>query len=336
MEKTRVGVIGLGGIAQLVHLPNLKKLNSVELVSVAEINKSRLNAIADKFKVPERYTDYNELLEKSDVQAVVIATPTNTHKDIALACIKAKKDILVEKPFSRTYAEAKPVVDAAKKNKCKIMVGLNLRYRPDAMLLKTLINSGEIGETNYVKANWVRRQSSNEKWFTKKTESGGGVIIDLGILLLDLSLWLLDYPAVTTVSTQSFNTIAKSVEDTSVSFLRCKNSSLISLESSWSLPLDKDSFNVTVFGSKGSASLSPFKVVKKIDDKFIELSPPKEESTHTLFQKSYYNELKSFIGAVRGINPVISSGEEALIRMKIIESMYKSAEQKAEVKIQTK
>lgn len=336
MEKTKIGVIGLGGIAQLVHLPNLKKLNNVELVSVAEINKSRLTAVADKFKVPERYTDYNELLEKSDVQAVIIATPTNTHKEISLACIKAKKDILVEKPFTRTLAEAKPVVEAAKKNKCKIMVGFNLRYRPDAMLLKTLINSGEIGEPMYVKANWVRRQSSKEKWFTKKTESGGGVIIDLGILLLDLSLWLMDYPSVATVSTQNYNSAAKSVEDTSISLLRCKNSSVISLESSWSLPLDKDTFNVTVFGSKGSASLNPFKVVKNIDDKFIELMPPKADSAHTLFQKSYSNELKSFIGAVRGVNPVMSSGEEVLVRMKIVESMYKSAEQKAEVKLQAK
>ncbi|MGA7836855.1 MAG: Gfo/Idh/MocA family oxidoreductase [Ignavibacteriaceae bacterium] len=336
MEKTKVAIIGLGGIAQLVHLPNLKKLNNVELVSVADINKSRLNAIAEKFKVSERYTDYNELLAKSDVEAVIIATPTNTHKEIALACVKAQKDILVEKPFTRTLAEAKPVVEAARKNKCKIMVGFNLRFRPDAMLLKTLINSGEIGDPIYVKANWVRRQSSKEKWFTKKTESGGGVIIDLGILLLDLSLWLLNYPSVSTVSTQNYNTSTKSVEDTSVSFLRCKNSSIISLESSWSLPLDKDTFNVTVFGSKGSAALSPFKVVKNIDDKFIELSPPKAESAQTLFQKSYSNELKSFFGAVRGVNPVMSSGEEVLVRMKIVESMYKSAKQNSEVKITSK
>lgn len=333
MEKIKIGVIGLGGIAQLVHLPNLKKLNNVELVSVAEINKSRLNAVADKFKVPERYTDYNELLAKSDVEAVIIATPTNTHKEISLACIKAKKDILVEKPFTRTLSEAKPVVEAAKKNKCKIMVGFNLRYRPDAMLLKTMINSGEIGDPVYVKANWVRRQSSGGKWFTRKTESGGGVIIDLGILLLDLSLWLMNFPPVTTVSTQNYSTVTKGVEDTSVSLLRCKNSSIISLESSWSLPLDRDTFNVTVFGTKGSASLNPFKVVKKIDDRFIELSPPKAESAQALFQKSYSNELKSFIGAVRGINPVISSGEEVLFRMKIVEAMYKSALQNGEVKL---
>ncbi len=67
------------------------------------------------------------------------------------------------------------------------MVGMNLRYRPDAMLLRSLLSSGEIGDPFYVKCGWIRRQSSSEKWFTKKEESGGGVIIDLGILLFDLS-----------------------------------------------------------------------------------------------------------------------------------------------------
>ena len=72
---------------------------------------------------------------------------------------------------------------------------------------------------------------------------------------------------------------------------------------------------------------------KKLEDRLIELSPPKEENPVTLFQKSYYNELKSFIAAVRGISPLMSSGEEGLIRMKIVEAMYKSAAQKAEIKL---
>jgi predicted dehydrogenase len=332
MEKTKIGVIGLGSVAQLIHLPNLMKLNSVEVISVAEVNKSRLAVIADKFNIREKYTDYNELLAKSDAEAVIIATPTATHKEIAIAALKAKKDVLVEKPLARSLAEAKPIVESAKRNKKKLMVGLNLRYRPDAMILKSLINSDEIGEPNYIKASWVRRQSSREKWFTKKAESGGGVIIDLGILLLDLVLWLLDYPVVQTVSTQSFNMNTKTVEDTSISFIRCKKSALISLETSWSLLLDKDQFNITVYGSKGSASINPFRVFKKLEDRLIELSPPKEENPVTLFQKSYYNELKSFIAAVRGISPIMSTGEEGLIRMKIVEAMYKSAAQKAEIK----
>jgi predicted dehydrogenase len=334
MPKTKIAIVGLGGVAQLVHLPVLSKFNDAEVTSVAEINKSRLNTIADKFSIKDRYTDYKELLSNSDVDAVIIATPTSTHQEVAIGCLKAGKDVLIEKPLARSYKEARPIIDEANRQKRKIMVGMNLRYRPDAMILKSLLNSGEIGDPFYVKCSWIRRQSSDEKWFTKIEESGGGVIIDLGILLLDLSLWLLDYPPVETVSTQSFYLNTHSVEDTSVSLIRCSNSSVINLETSWSLPLEKDHFSLNVYGSKGNASINPFRITKKVEDQYIDLTPSRSDNAMSLFKKSYINELKSFIGAVRGLNPVFSSGEEALQRMKILDAMYKSAEIKGEVRIQ--
>lgn len=335
INQTKVAVIGLGGVAQLIHLPNLLKLNNVQVSSVAEINKNRLNTIADKFNVKERFTDYKELLAKDDCEAVIIATPTSTHKDVALDCLKAGKNLLVEKPLARSYEEAKVILASANKFKKKLMVGMNLRFRPDAMLLRSLISSGEIGDPFYIKCGWIRRQSSAQKWFTRKTEAGGGVIFDLGILLLDLSLWLLDYPQVQSVSTKNFNHNTKDVEDTSISFIKFGNSSVVSLETSWSLVLDKDDFYVNVYGTKGYATLSPFRVYKRMDDQIMDLSPSQPESPLTLFRKSYVNELKTFIGAVRGLNPLFSSGNEALSRMKIIDSMYKSAKENKEVRFKT-
>jgi len=333
MEKTKVAVIGLGGIAQLVHLPNLTKFENVEVCAVADINKNRLQTVADKFNIKERYKDHTELLANSDATSIIISTPTNSHKDVAIECLKANKDILVEKPLARTYLEAKQIVDAVKKYKRKIMVGMNLRYRPDAMILKSLLNSGEIGEPFYIKCGWLRSQSSGQKWFTKKEESGGGVIIDLSILLLDMALWLLKFPTVETVSTQSYHQYTKNVEDSSISFLRCAGPTTINIESSWSLPLAKDSFYFNIYGTKGAASLNPFHVYKKIDNQIIDLTPSQSESAVTLFKKSYTNELKSFIGSVNGLNPVFSSAEESLPRMKVIEAMYKSSSLNKEIKL---
>jgi predicted dehydrogenase len=333
MEKTKVAVIGLGGIAQLVHLPYLTKIENIEITAVAEVNKSRLNTIADKFNIKERYKDHNELLANSDTGTIIVATPTNTHKEIAIACLKANRDVLIEKPLARTYNESKQIVDAAKKYKRKIMVGMNLRYRPDAMILKSLVSAGEIGQPFYIKCGWLRRQSSSQKWFTKKEESGGGVIIDLSILLLDMSLWLLNFPPVSSVTTQNFYQNTKTVEDTSISFLRCADSSCISIESSWSLSRDKDFFYFDIYGTKGAASLNPFHIHKKIEDHLIDLTPFQVESALNLFRKSYMNELKSFLGAVNGLNPVFSSADESLSRMEVIEAMYKSSAQKKEIKL---
>ncbi|NWF49242.1 MAG: Gfo/Idh/MocA family oxidoreductase [Ignavibacteriaceae bacterium] len=333
MEKTNVAVIGLGGISQLVHLPNLLKMNNVKISGVAEVNKNRLHSVADKFNISNRYTNYQTLLEETEAEVIIVATPTHTHRDIAIDCLSARKDVLVEKPLARTYEEAKEIVETAKRNKRKLMVGMNMRFRPDLMLLRSLVSAGEIGEPFYVKCGWIRTQSSFGKWFTRKEESGGGVLFDLGISLIDMSLWLLDYPPVDSLSSQCYYHYTKNVEDTAFAFIKCKNSSLINIETSWSLPVEKDYFYLTIYGSNGNASINPLKIVKRIEDRFIDLTPNLSETSLSMHKKSYLNELKNFIGAVKDLNPLFCTGDEALSRMKILSSIYESANSNKEVKI---
>jgi len=332
MDIVKVAIIGLGGVAQLIHLPNISKIKSVQLQSVAEIKASRRIAISEKFNIPEHYKDHRELLDKSDVDAVIITTPTGLHKQVAIDCLNANKDVLVEKPIARNYKEAVSILQVAKKNNKKLMVGMNLRFRPDTILLKSLIQAGEIGEPFYARAVWIRRQSSDEKWFMKKEEAGGGVILDLGISLLDLSLWLMDHPDVKKLQTQNYYHTTKSIEDTSVSFVRCSDSKLINIETSWALPINKDQFELSIFGSKGSVTTTPLNLYKKVENKFVDLKPNLSDSPSQLLKKSYLNELKSFISAVRGLNPIFSTGERAVERLKIIEGMYKSAKRNQEIK----
>ena len=333
MEKTRVAVIGLGSVAQMVHLPNLVKIKNAEISAVAEISKSRLNQVADKFNIKNRYRDYNDLLNDDQTDSVIISTPTHLHKQIAIDCLNAGKDVLVEKPLARNSIEGKEVVECAKKNKRKLMIGMNLRYRPDSMLIRSLINAGEIGVPYYIKCGWIRKQSSSEKWFTKREEAGGGVILDLGINLVDLALWLADYPKALSSSTKNYFHNSRNIEDTSVSFIRCEKSLTISIEASWNMAEEKDSFFANVYGTKGSIGINPFKLIKLLNDEQIDLGSTFNESPTEAFKKSYLNELKSFIGAIRGLNPVFSSGEEALQLLKIAETMYSSAKKDQEIKI---
>lgn len=333
MEKTKIGIIGLGGIAQLVHLPILSKMENVKITAVSEINKNRLNTVADKFNIKERYLDYKDLLKKGDCDAVIISTPTNTHKTVAIDSLNAKKDILVEKPIGRSVDEAKAIVESSKKNKKIVMVGMNLRYRPDIMLLKSILNAGEIGSPIYVKLSWIKNQSSSGKWFTKKEEAGGGVLLDLGIMLLDLGLWFLDFPPIETVTAQNYIQNTKTVEDSSVSLIRCKYGSLLNIETSWSFITEKDSFSLTVYGNNGSATINPLRIFKKINNEIVTLTPSQGESTNTLYKKSYFNELKHFIGSVQGLHPVMSSGDEAIKRMQVLEKLYQSAAEGKELKM---
>jgi len=333
MEKTRIGVIGLGSVAQLVHLPNLIKIKNAEITAVAEVNKSKLHSVADKYDIKKRYSNYLELINNDAIDAVIIATPTHLHKQMAIDCLNAGKDVLVEKPLARNSIEGEEIIKCAKKNNRKLMVGMHLRYRPDSMLIRSLIDAGEIGNPFYIKCGWIRKQSSSEKWFNKREEAGGGVILDLGINLVDLALWLADFPKAVSISTKNYHHHSKNLEDTSISFIRCENSVTINLEVSWSLAEEKDIFYTNVFGTKGSIGANPFKLIKVMADEQIDLGSTFADSPTQAFKKSYLNELKSFIGAIRGLNPVFSSGEEALQLLKIAETMYKSAEKDQEIKI---
>ena len=333
MEKTRVAVIGLGSVAQMVHLPNLMKIKNADISAVAEINKNTLNLVADKFNVKKRFLNYNDLLNDDQIDAIIISTPTHLHKQMAIDCLNSGKDVLVEKPIARNVKEGEEIIECAKKNNRILMVGMNLRYRPDSMLIRSLIDAGEIGEPYYIKCGWIRKQSSSEKWFNRREEAGGGVILDLGINLIDLALWLVDYPDVVSIRTKSYHHNSRNLEDTALSFIRCEKNVTISIEASWCMAEGKDIFFTNVYGKKGSIGINPFKMIKIIGAEQIDLGSTMNESPTEAFKKSYLNELKSFIGAVKGHNPVFSSGEEALQLLKIIETMYNSAEKDQEIRI---
>jgi predicted dehydrogenase len=331
MTKTRVGVIGLGGIAQLVHLPILSKLPSVQIEAVSEINKTRLSTISEKFNIDKTYTDYKEMLNDTELDAAIIATPTNTHHQVAIDCLNKGVNILIEKPIATSLEEAKNIDSTAKQVNKLAMVGMNARFRPDSMLLKSLINSGELGEIFYIRCGWNRKQSSDENWFLKKKEAGGGVILDLGIVLLDLGIWLLDYPPLQSISVSNFMHQSESVEDSAVGFLRFKNNAVLNFEVSWSLHSERDSFVLTAFGTEGTAHLNPLRAYKRMEGDHMDYTPSTTGNIKNLYKKSYENELKHFIASVRGEVKPRSSSEDALVRMELIEGIYKSAESKSEI-----
>jgi predicted dehydrogenase len=331
MEKTKIAVIGLGSIAQLVHLPILSKLSNVEITAIADINKNRLKTVGEKFSNANQFTDYQKMLAENEFEAAVIATPTNTHSEIAIECLKSKRHILIEKPIARNLEEAKEINSVARKNKKQVMIGMNLRFRPDAMLMKSLVSSGELGDIFYIRCGWLRKQSSDQKWFLNKSQSGGGVIIDLGILILDLALWIMNDHQMKSVTVQKFSHNTKNVEDSAVGMVRFDNDQIISFEVSWGLHSEWDKFHLAAFGTKGTAHLNPLRAYKRLETNRIDYTLPNQSNSTNLFKKSYENELKHFIGMVRENNPVTSSCDDAVSLMRLLEAMYQSAESKKEV-----
>jgi predicted dehydrogenase len=330
IEKAKIGIVGLGWIAQVFHLPILTKLPDVEIACVCDHDKTRARALAEKYGIKRYYTDYNEMLSKEELDAVDICTSTDAHKEIAIACLDAKRDVFVEKPIARKLNEASAIADAVKKNKRKLMVGMNHRFRPDTMMLRSFIENKELGKVFYAKAGWLKRPSSEGSWFSQKEMSGGGVILDMGIVMLDLALWMTGYPEVVRVSATNYSH-KTSVEDSSVAFLTMKNGSTITIEVSWNFHIENELYYCNIYGEQGSGKINPLMIHKEMHSNVVNVTPVKTDTSQNALKKSYENELKHFIGSVRGIHPVISTAHEAVQRMKIVDAIYRSAAKGKEI-----
>jgi predicted dehydrogenase len=326
MEKARIGIVGLGSVAQTIHLPILSKCSDVEIVAVCDADRAKAQFVADKFKIRRYYNNFEKMLiVEQDLDGIDICTPTMLHKEMAIAAMEEKNNVLVEKPLARTSLEAEEIAAAAKKSHQTLMVGMNNRFRPDTMILKSFIEDKALGKLFYAKAGWFKKLNAESAWLTRKTQSGGGVVLDLGIVMLDLAFWMMGFPEVKEVNATNYSHHTKDVEDSSVAFLKMKNGSTLTIEASWSFESTSDFFYCDCFGTDGSGSLNPFRIVKRMHDNLVNVAPASVETPQSLYRKSYENELKHWIGSLRGLHQIISTGEEAVHRMKVLDLIYKSA-----------
>jgi len=333
MKKIRVGVVGLGWVAQVFHLPLLTRMDDAEVVAVCDKDRGRSKMIGEKFSVPLVYSDFQQMFERDDIDAVIICTSTDAHHPVTMAALQAGKHAFVEKPITRTLREAKELTEEANGRKLTLMVGMNNRFRPDTMILKSFIEKGELGKLFYAKGGWLKSLSDTNPWMTRKDKSGGGVVLDLGIVMLDLLLWMMGFPPVTHVSATTYSHKTKSVEDTCIATVKMKPDSILTIEASWSLLSSQDYFYCNLFGTEGSALINPLRIHKKLHGSLVNLTPATTDSPNGLYRKSYENELRHFIGALRGIHPVLSTGEEAMERMKVVEAIYRSSRSGKEVRL---
>ena len=190
----KIGIIGCGGIANNKHMPALKKLADVEMVAFCDIIEERAQKAAKEFGVPgaKVFTDYRELL-KLDLDVVHVLTPNKQHSFITVDALESGKHVMCEKPMAINSAEAKKMLDAAKRTGKKLTIGYQNRFRPECLYLKKCCEAGDLGEIYYARAQAIRRRAV-PTWgvFLDAENQGGGPLIDIGTHALDLTLWEMD------------------------------------------------------------------------------------------------------------------------------------------------
>ncbi|TVY06987.1 Gfo/Idh/MocA family protein [Paenibacillus cremeus] len=275
MKKVRVGIIGCGGIATGKHLPSLTKLDNVEVVAFQDISLERAQLAADKFGKAGAavYESYQELIANSDIDVVHVCTPNDSHAEISIAAMEAGKHVMCEKPMAKTAADARRMVEVAKRTGQKLTIGYNNRFRADSQHLKKVVENGDLGEIYFAKAHAVRRRGV-PTWgvFLDEEKQGGGPLIDIGTHALDLTLWLMNNYEPKVVLGVAFHKLSRKenaanswgpwdpakfkVEDSAFAMIVMKNGATIMVEASWALnTLDTKEAKTTLCGTEGGADM---------------------------------------------------------------------------------
>lgn len=332
--KVRVAVLGLGAIAQVVHLPVLSQLEGAELVAACDADRSKAQAIASRFGIPRVYARDEEVFRADEIDAIVICTPSYLHDEQAIAALESGKHTLVEKPIALTAEGAARAVAAAERAGRTLMVAMNNRYRPDTMALRPFVQGGELGEIFLARGAWLNRKMriARPTWRHRRATAGGGALMDLGVQTLDLALWLLGYPEVRSVISHLHFPVGLEVEDSAAILLRLVNGSGISLTVSWSLVAERDRHYLRLLGTRGSGAISPLAVYKEIETGMIDVTPTMPMHRENLYTVSYRQELTQFLSVIRGEQTQPLPAEQIDV-MKVVATAYRSAEEKREVEI---
>ncbi len=191
----KIGIIGCGSIANIAHFPAIQKRKEAKLVAVCDIDAQRAEEMAAKWGAEQWFTDYRLMFQKAKLDAVVIATPNNAHRNQAVAAANHGVHVVVEKPMAVTNAEAWDIVNACKRNKVKLLVGCDRRFFTQNQWAKELIEAGIIGRL------LMSRASLHEHWYNYQNHvaysnfrldvriAGGAAISDTGAHVIDLLTW---------------------------------------------------------------------------------------------------------------------------------------------------
>jgi predicted dehydrogenase len=352
MAPVKIGVIGTGSIARF-HLEAYARHPDAEIVAVADRNLERARATAETFGARRAYADPAELLADPEVEAVSVCTWNDSHTPWAIAAIRAGKHVLVEKPMSRTPEEAAELQRVVEASDRILQVGFVRRHSPNAQVLKTFIDNGDLGEIYYARASLIRRAGNPGGWFADKSISGGGPLIDIGVHVVDLCWYLMGSPTAVTVSANSYTRLGNrsnittlprytvadydpttnTVEDMVNALVRFDNGASMLLEASYSLHAVRDSIDVSVFGDKGGAQLEPELEIATERYGSIVNEVPQIASRTFEMDPGFRNEIANFVDAIRGRAPSVAPVAHGAEITRILAAIYASAEAGAEIRL---
>lgn len=365
MDKSvlRIGIVGCDGIMKWRHLRAFVNMDNVEVVALCDVVPGRCEEIkefckteykSDKIANARCYTDYDEFLSNTELDAVDICTPNFLHSPFSVKALEKGLHVFCEKPDSINVDGVEKMKKAAEKSGKVLMVMRNNRHHAYTKALKELAEKGEFGKIYCGRCGWVRRRGIPGKggWFTTKEQSGGGPLIDLGVHMIDLAMYLMGNPRPVSVSGAVYSNFADdnsrptsksaaygevkkngvfNVEDQAMGFIKFDNGACLQVDFSWAANIEATDTNYvelrgTKAGLKWKNSGKRASVFKEVDGEQVDTAIVADTTV-----AAHEANLRHFVDVVlNGAKPDYTP-QQGVDMIKILCAIYESAETGKEV-----
>lgn len=351
----RLGVVGLGFMGQ-THATNAEEFGHEVVAGVDPLENMR-EEFARTYGAAT-YEEFETMYEAEDLDAVVVSTPNAYHEPAVVAALERGYDVLCEKPLAADLAGAERIAAAAADADGFCMVNFHNRISTATEVFKDYQAEGHFGEITHVDANYVRRRGipGVGSWFTDRELAGGGAVVDIGVHAIDFALYLMGYPPVEEVFAVTRTEFGHredyvdpgdwydeteeavfDVEDSATAMIRCADNRTISLEVTWAANQARTT-TFTVRGTDagaelelGGEELTVYRAGKQGTDHLFDSTLTGGEIDHTGWEGSD----KRFLEAVAaGEAPDSNTITQALTVQRVIDAIYRSAEQGSSVSVE--
>lgn len=350
----RIGIIGCGKIGE-AHAEAATEAG-LQVATLADIDLAQAQTLADEVVDATPTDDLDAVLADSLLDAVYICVPNRWHKELAIAGLNAGKDVFLEKPMGLNAQECREINAVAAKSDRLLQIGMAYRYSSAAQAAKAIVDSGDLGQVYHAKAHWYRRRGvpGLGGWFTTKAMSGGGPLIDLGVHLIDMTQWLMDFPQAERVSGKVYANFGKrmadyvyedmwagppqlagvcDVEDSAHALVHLAGGATLDLQVSWAINLpdvrSPEHGRVVLCGDQGG-------LVLEFGEQHLQLATERygrNVESQVLLPETdqFIEQAKAFAHCLATRTPPSASGAQAEQVQSIIDAIYASSESGKEV-----
>ncbi len=343
-SKIKVGVIGLGWPGRK-HLEGMASHPAAKAVAAADRDPERCAQARKDFGLERTYTDYREMLEKEDLDAVGVALPNFLHAPVTIDCLRAGANVICEKPLALNAREAQSMVDEARKADRLLMLGVQRRFGAVERAARRVAESGRLGEIYHARSQWLRTRGipiGAGGWFVDRKRAGGGALIDIGVHMLDIAWFVLGHPkpvSVTGVAYRKFASLVPegveyTVDDSAFALIRFDQGPSLQLAASWALnnPERQPEVETILYGTEATLDITHPEGPRVVS--YNGKNEPKIEPVPLPERKDGFElQMRHFVDCVLGDAECVSPGEQGVTIMKMLDAVYESSETGREVRL---